>query len=124
MPRNISFMLTTDQIRNQSKTVTRRKGWKFLKVGDILNACVQCQGLKPGEKIERLGTIQVVDVRQEPLAAMLVTDYGNNETKLEGFPHMTGKDFVGMFCDEMKSTLDQHITRIEFSYINPQGSNQ
>lgn len=61
MPRNISFALTTDQIRDRTKTVTRRKGWKFLKAGDTLNACVKCMGLRPGEQIERLAIIRVVD---------------------------------------------------------------
>jgi len=36
MPRNISFALTTQQVRNRTKTVTRRAGWLFLKAGDIL----------------------------------------------------------------------------------------
>jgi len=47
MPRNISFALTTKQIRNRSKTVTRRLGWLHIKKGDVLNACVKCMGLKP-----------------------------------------------------------------------------
>lgn len=64
MARNISFALTTEQFRNRTKTVTRRAGWKFLKAGDILNGCVKCMGLRPGEKIERLGQIRVVDVRR------------------------------------------------------------
>ena len=34
--RNISFMLTTQQFRNRTKTVTRRMGWWNLKPGDIL----------------------------------------------------------------------------------------
>lgn len=35
MPRNMSFMLTVEQYRNQTKTVTRRNGWRFSKVDDI-----------------------------------------------------------------------------------------
>ena len=62
MPRNMSFMLTTEQIRNRTKTVTRRLGWQFLKTGDVLNACVKCQGLKPGETVERLCQIRVTSV--------------------------------------------------------------
>lgn len=34
MPRNMSFALTTSQIRDRSKTVTRRFGWWFLVPGD------------------------------------------------------------------------------------------
>lgn len=36
--RNMSFALTTPQILNRSKTVTRRAGWSFLKPGDIVCA--------------------------------------------------------------------------------------
>ena len=94
MPRNISFSLTTQQIRDRTKTVTRRKGWKFLKSGDVLNACVKCIGLKPGEKIERLGQIRVTEVRRESLYRMLDNLYGATESKAEGFPDKTGPEFV------------------------------
>lgn len=120
MPRNISFALTTDQIRERTKTVTRRKGWKFLAVGDVLNGCIKCMGLKPGESIERLGQIRVVDVRREPLRAMYDGDFveGCNEATREGFPNLTGWEFCEMFCDHMGGDHDQTVTRIEFEYIN------
>ena len=93
MPRNISFALTTKQIRDRTKTVTRRKGWKFLKAGDILNACVKCMGLKPGEKIERLCQIEVTDVRVEPLDQMSSDrEYGDADATAEGFPEMSGRE--------------------------------
>lgn len=53
-------MLTTDQVRNRTKTVTRRLGWKFLQPGDIVNAVKKGMGLKKGEKVEVLGQIKVV----------------------------------------------------------------
>lgn len=140
MPRNISFALTTAQICNRSKTVTRRKGWKFLKRGDILNACVKCMGLRPGESIERLCQIRVVDVRREPLDYMETAvdslgpqgiretmhmfggrlypdDYGYVEAAKEGFPEMTGSEFVKMFCEHMRCDPSQVVTRIEFEYL-------
>ena len=118
MPRNISFTLTTDQIRDQSKTVTRRKGWKFLEVGDLLNACVKCMGLKPGEKIERLGQIRVTCVTRQQLRAMCDDrTYGKKEAKREGFPDMKGHEFALMFCRHMGGDLDQMVTRIEFEYV-------
>lgn len=49
--RNMSFMLTTAQIRDRSKTVTRRLGWWNLRVGDVVMACEKCQGLGKGGKI-------------------------------------------------------------------------
>ena len=120
MPRNISFALTTDQIRNRTKTVTRRLRWLNLKNGDVLNACVKWMGFKPGEQIERLGQIRVVSVRREPLSSMWLEPYGSNEAKSEGFPEMTGAQFVAMFCKHMKCDEDQEVTRIEFEYLDPQ----
>jgi hypothetical protein len=119
MPRNISFSLTTDRVRNRRKTVTRRTGWQRLKVGDILNACVKCMGLKPGEKIERICRIQVISIRQEPLSQMLLPGYGDRECELEGFQGMTGAEFVEKFCKSHQGcTPESHVTRIEFQYLD------
>jgi hypothetical protein len=123
MPRNISFALTTEQFKKQTKTVTRRKGWKFLKPGDILNGCVKCMGLKPGETIERLGQIRVVTARRESLFDMVADlsgKYGKEEAAKEGFPEMSGPDFVEMFCQHMGGRCDQEVTRIEFEYMTPE----
>lgn len=118
VPRNISFALTTQQIKDRTKTVTRRQGWLFLKRGEILNACVKCMGLQPGEQIERLGQIRVVDVRREPLDRMhMEKDYGRLEASKEGFPEMTGARFVTMFMDHMGGRPEQEVTRIEFEYL-------
>ena len=116
MPRNISFALTTDQFRKQTKTVTRRLKWLNVEVGDQLMGCVKCQGIKPGEQIERLGLIIVTDVRRERLDCMLQEPYGSDEATLEGFPAMTGADFVSMFCKHMSVPPDEMVTRIEFKY--------
>lgn len=119
MPRNISFALTTEQFKNRTKTVTRRKGWKFLKVGDVLNACVKCMGLKPGEQIQRLGQIRVTDVRRELLADMCDDrSYGKNESRREGFPALSGWRFVEMFCKHMGGSKYEEVTRIEFEYLD------
>lgn len=113
----MSFAKTTDQFRNRTKTVTRRKGWQFLEAGDIVNGCVKCMGLKPGEKIERLGQIRIISVRRESLLKMANPAYGNIEAKREGFPELTGAGFVKMFCDHMGGDPDQEITRIEYEYV-------
>jgi len=55
MPRLMSFALTEQQMRDQSKTVTRRRGWGFLKPGDTLYAVNKVMGFKKGEKPERIG---------------------------------------------------------------------
>ena len=118
MPRNMSFRLTTDQIKNRTKTVTRRVGWDCLKPGEIVNACVKCMGFKKGEKIERLCQIRIVDVRQERLVSMHVYDPGNMEARLEGFPKMSNQQFIDMFCENMKCDEDTEVNRIEFEYVD------
>lgn len=115
MPRNMSFMLTTDQIRNQTKTVTRRVGWEFLKPGDVLNACVKCQGIKKGEKIERICEIRVKSAIREPLSNIMYEGFAGVEA--EGFKGMRPREFVDMFCSEMDVDPSDLVTRIEFEYV-------
>lgn len=116
MPRNMSFMLTTEQFKNKTKTVTRRLGWEFLKVGDILNGCEKCQGLRRGEKVKKLGRIRVVSTRWEPLSNITDADCAR-----EGFPDMTAFDFVKFFCDHNKCQAWTFVNRIEFEYLESEG---
>jgi hypothetical protein len=69
--RNISFSLTTAQIRDRSKTVTRRMGWRNLKVGERLQGCEKCMGRRNGEPLVKLAVIEVVSVRREKLNTLL-----------------------------------------------------
>lgn len=115
--RNISFSLTTPQFLDLSKDVTRRLGWLNLKPGDALMACEKCQGIKPGEKLVRLGKIVVMSVRREPLQRMSAdAAYGRSEAIREGFPEMSGGQFVEMFCKHMKCLPSEVVTRIEFRH--------
>jgi hypothetical protein len=110
--RNISFALTTKQFLDGSKTVTRRLGWRDLRPGDRLMACKKCMGLGRGEKIVRLGVIEVVSVRVEPLSAITDADVVR-----EGFPDLLRLEFVAMFMREMKCSADASVTRIEFKKL-------
>jgi hypothetical protein len=115
---NISFGLTVEQFKNRSKDVTRRLGWVRLKAGDVLMGCEKCMGLKPGEKINRLGRIRVVSVRRESLNQMEIRPlYGRREAAREGFPDMTGATFVQFFCKANKCTPETIVTRIEFKHL-------
>ncbi len=91
MPRNMSF---------------------FLKPGDILNACEKCQGLRRGEKINKLGRIRVVSTVREPLNTITEED-----VIAEGFPEMSAGEFVAFFCKAMGCELETIITRIKFEYL-------
>ena len=112
MTRNMSFMLTTQQIIDETKTVTRRLGWRFLNVGDELWAVEKAMGFKKGEKIKRLKKIRIIGKRYEPLKAIDKPD-----CILEGLPDMTPDNFVKMFCSHMNCEPERQITRIKFEYI-------
>jgi hypothetical protein len=112
--RNMSFSLTTDQIRNGTKTVTRRLGWKFLKPGDLVRPVVKAMGLKKGEKVQPIrGPLRIVDVRREPLSRMYKE---HSSTCREGFPGMRPMEFILMFCKHMKIKPNDLVTRVEFEY--------
>lgn len=111
--RNMSFSLTTEQIQQRTKTVTRRLGWRTLKAGDGVWAVKKCMGLKPGERVERLAALRVVRVRRERLDAITAADVA-----AEGFPHLSSAEFVAMFCAAMRVTPSAVVTRIEFAYVD------
>ena len=120
--RNISFAHTTQQIRDRTKRVTRRVGWRFLKPGDLLSAVVRSQGLRKGEKVQRLATIRVVSVRQERLIKMWhEREYGLEECRREGFGDHPRRskpsEFVEWFASSHGCDLEDMVTRIEFQYV-------
>lgn len=110
MPRNISFSLTKRQFVRGLKDITRRMGWADLEPGDKLWAVEKCMGLKRGEKIKRLGLIEVISVRREPL-----NDITLDDVRREGFPGMRPWEFVVFFCESHKGCRASTIvTRIEY----------
>lgn len=108
----ISFALTTQQVRDRTKTVTRRLGWRSLKVGDLLQGAVKCQGLKKGEHPEKICVVRVTKVNRETLDFLTKDD-----VVLEGFPEMEPHEFVTMFCEHNKCQPNARVTRIEFEYV-------
>jgi hypothetical protein len=113
--RHISFSLTTQQVRDKTKDVTRRIGWTFLKPGARLMAIEKGQGLKKGEKVKRICEIEVVTIKREPLRAIL--DYPITEIDREGFGYTTRYEFVELFLRANGGTETQIVTRIEFKYV-------
>lgn len=110
--RRMSFALTTEQVINKTKTVTRRKGWQKLKPGDLLQPVVKCMGLKKGEKQQLIGgPIEVVSVSREP-----VIDIKQEDVIKEGFPDWNELDFIEMYCRANKCHSFDLCTRIEFRY--------
>ncbi len=120
--RNASFLLTEQQILNETKTVTRRLNWLWAKVGMLLQAIRKGMGRKAGEPIVKLKVIQIVEVRREPLNALLdvmhyMPEAAEAECRMEGFPELTPEEFVKMFCREMNCKPNRMITRVKFHYV-------
>lgn len=112
--RLMSFALTTEQVRNRTKTVTRRVGWASAKAGDVVQPVVKGQGIPKGGKVERIGgPIRFVNVSREPLDAIAIDDVGR-----EGFHGMSAREFVCMFMLANGCLPDDTVTRIEFEYLD------
>lgn len=110
----MSFMATTEQILNQTKTVTRRVGWKNLKPGEMIQPVYKSQGLKKGETVKKLGNpVRVIRVERIPLDVI-----DDCDLIFEGFPDLTHDEFIEMFM-KMNKGCDRNsiVTRIEFEYI-------
>ena len=123
--------MTTDAVRNRTKTVTRRAGWTFLEVGDRLTLCPKVQGRarythEGGERqkvvddLERICDVEVVDIRRERLDRMVLDiAYGREEVALEGFPGMQPGIFVRQFfVDAQGIQPSDLVTRIEWRYLS------
>lgn len=118
MPRLMSVALTEDQVRAGLKTQTRRLGWwtdsrgcRMVVTGDQLWLCRKVMGRRPGQPLERIVLVDVVDVRRERLDAITIADVA-----AEGFPGHGPEWFVEFFCHHMKVTPDHEVTVIEWSY--------
>ncbi len=107
--RNMSFTLTTPQMRARTKTVTRRRGWADLKPGDVVLAVEKGMGLRRGEKVRPIRPIQIVSNRRERLA-----DMTDDECVLEGFPALTATQFAQRFGKHMGPVPN----RIEFRHLD------
>ena len=112
MARNMSYAMTTQQMRDGSKDVTRRFGWWFLKPGDYVWAVEKAMGLKKGEKVKRICLIQIVSTRPEPLNAIKQSDVVR-----EGFPGWRPRRFVKMLVDHYKADPSKIVNRIEFETV-------
>lgn len=126
MPRLMSVAMTEQAVIERRKTVTRRKGWRFLKAGDRLTLCRKVQGRKPGEPLVRLAEVEIVSVRREPLRELLglnplggVTDYSRREMAAEGLPGMHPLEFIDTYFVEAQGMSPyEEVTRIEWRYLD------
>lgn len=111
--RNMSFIMTKEQMYARTKTVTRRQGWDDLQPGEMLQAIEQGQGLPKGAKVVKMGRIRVTDTRWEPINAITPEDCAT-----EGFPELTPAEFVAMYCKANKVTPETACNRIVFEHLD------
>jgi hypothetical protein len=113
--RYMSFALTVEPMQRGEKDITRRIGWRDAKPGWTVQPARKCQGLKKGQRIEKITRpIVFVDVRLEPLEAITPADVVR-----EGFPGMTPFEFVTMFRQHNKCLATQEVVRIAFQFAPP-----
>ena len=131
MSRLMSVAFTEQAVVERRKTVTRRRNWwrdkngrRILHAGDRLTLCRKVMGRKPGEPLVRLAEVEVVDVRSETLALLLIDrTYGATEVEREGFPGMPPVDFVDQFFVQAQGIQPaDSITRIEWRYLDEVGA--
>src|SRR5690348_11250508 len=119
MPRLMSVAFPEQAVRERRKTVTRRKGWTFLKPGDRLTLCRKVMGRKKGEPLVRIAEVEVVSVRRERLISLKAYDYGWEEMVREGFPGMHVSDFVQTyFINAQHIGWWDTVTRIQWRYLD------
>lgn len=123
MSRLMSVAFTEAAVVARTKTVTRRKGWLFLKPGDTLTLCRKVMGRKPGEPLVRIAEVEVVSVGREPLCR--VGEPG--ELTREGFPELDMAhvdddecgvwEFWQLYFEPQGISLTDDVTRIEWRYL-------
>lgn len=94
MSRRMSCAMTVDQVRNRTKTETRRHvdTWAYLNAGDRLTLVEKAMGLPKGSTHVVLAQVEVISVDVEPLDAITSSSCAS-----EGFPAMTPAEFVAFW---------------------------
>jgi hypothetical protein len=139
MARLMSVAFTEAAVRDRTKTVTRRKGWLFLKPGDRLTLCRKVMGRKKGEPLERVAEVEIVSVRRESLGHLTQPHrtptqrpyfdedsapwhnpaYAADEMVREGFPGLRPTEFVRTYFVEAQGFgYHDDVTRIEWRYLD------
>lgn len=96
MARRMSCSLTVPAVRDRSKTVTRRHvdTWRDLKPGDRVTLVEKAMGLPKGARQVVLAEVEIVDVRVEPILAVL-DELG--APAREGLPDMSSDGFISFW---------------------------
>jgi len=127
MSRLMSVAFTEQAVVERRKTVTRRKGWLFLKPGDRLTLVRKAMGRKKGEPLVRLAEVEVVSAEREYLHRLLgfgvAPRYPVQEMVREGFPGMDPREFVHRYFVAAQGMRESdRVTRIEWRYLDGEQS--
>ncbi len=119
MPRLMSVSMTEAAVRARTKTVTRRKGWAYVRPGERITLCRKVMGRR-GEPLVRIVDVRVVSVRREPLERVDAADVAR-----EGFPGMSPAEFIStFFVDAQGIAPTDLVTRIEWVYVDEPAGGQ
>lgn len=113
----MSVSATESSVRDRSKTVTRRLGWRTLPAGVDLDLCRKVMGRKrPDGTVDplvRIARVHVVRVGWERLDAITDAD-----TIREGVAGVTtAREFVDFYTAAFKCEPSREVTRIEWRYV-------
>ena len=111
--RLMSFSATTEQIRRQEKSETRRLGWADLKPGEVFCAIEKGQGLKKGETVNRLMILVCRSNRSEPLNRITT-----RAVRRKVSPDLTPAQFVTHFCELNRCEPGREVNVIRFDYVS------
>lgn len=125
MPRLMSVAFTEQAVVERRKTVTRRKGWQFLKPGDHLTLVRKSMGRRRADgtldPLVRLAEVEVLTVRREPLFHVM----GAGELTAEGFPEWESdhdssgaNEFMRRYFAPQGIRPYQDVTRIAWRYLD------
>jgi hypothetical protein len=120
----MSCSMTVHAVRDRTKTVTRRHvdTWRTLKPGDRLTLIEQGMGLPKGARQVVVAEVEIVDVRVEVLALVVLP----GELDREGLSHLGVPEFVDMWVrshgyalvTDGLDRLSLPCRRIEWRYID------
>ena len=115
MARRMSCAATVRQVRDRTKTQTRRLRWRQAKVGDELVLVEKCQGLKRGEKQVEVARVRITAVRREFLSRVTAEDVAR-----EGFPGRSPAYFCAIFrrVNRVPEDADPMVTVIDWEYLD------
>jgi hypothetical protein len=112
MPRLMAVPLAGQQVRDRTKTVTRRPGWRMLRIGDHLTLCKKVMGRRHVESLDRITGVEATGIRRERLDAIILDDLTAG-----GFPGMTPGEHAAFFGEARRGcTPETAITPIQWRY--------